>query len=618
MARPFLRRLAASAAAEHALAACARLDSASPRVLRVLTYHRVDEPEPFASQMAYLGARYVVVSLGRVLSALEGGPELPPRAVLLTFDDAYASFAEVAWPILRAHGHAAALFVPTAYPDRDEPRFWWDRLEQAFARAGGPAPLALSFGSFALSTPAERARTHAAVKARVKDAPHDEALALTDDVCAALGAPREPHEVLGWDALRALAREGVVLGAHSRTHPRLDRVSRARARAEIRESLRELAREVPEQPRVFAYPDGRFDDELVELARAEGVELAFTTRRGTNDLARCDRLRLRRIHADARDRLAVLRAKLVLSAARLETLTRVLVPPSPAERGHERANARTRRRARLVLRPLDAALTAPLLAPAPRRARLGRALAPRTPHAERVGQLVRLALDAAPLRARLERRLLRDEHLPFAARAGAPLAFGSGGTVFRLELGGRPHALKVYRRTLGLAPAALLAAARRYRARVRRLAAAFGACVLPARFLVLHAPLCGVPAVASLQPWLSGPLTDLLALEDEALLARLARHGLAPDFASFARRALEWHARGTFPDLVGRGNLVLAEDAGRARLQLLDFGIFDAADAPAPAAVSARIDVLARRLAGLIERMEQRELQLEVREALVE
>src|SRR6185503_12828551 len=156
-----------------------------------------------------------------------------------------------------------------------------------------------------------------------------------DEVCRALGAPEEAHEVLGWDELRALARAGVLLGAHSRTHPRLDRVPPAEARAEIRESLAELEREVPDQPRIFAYPDGRFDDELVEVARAAGVELAFTTRRGTNDLGRSDRLRLRRIHVDALDSPAVLRAKLVFSAARLEPATRLLDPPSPAERRAE-------------------------------------------------------------------------------------------------------------------------------------------------------------------------------------------------------------------------------------------------------------------------------------------
>ena len=608
MARTFLRRLAASAPVGRAVALAERLDSSNPRVLRVLTYHRVDEPEPFARQMDYLARRYPVVSIRRVLAVLDGGPPLPPRALLLTFDDAYRSFAEAAWPILRAHGFPAALFVPTAFPDRPEPRFWWDRLEQGFALAPRREPLPTPLGMLPMDTPAARAQAHAVVKRHVKDLPHREALARTDEICHALGVPRLEHEVLGWDALRALAREGVVLGAHSRTHPRLDRVPRAEARAEIRESLADLAREVPDQPRVFAYPDGRFDDELVEVARAAGVELAFTTRRGTNDLARSDRLRLRRIHVDSRDSVAVLRAKLVLSAARLEPATRLLDPPSPAERRSERAVRRERRRSRLVLRSLDAALTAPLRPDGGGFERLRRALRPKSAHYERVGDLVRLALGAAPgLEPRLAGALLDTARLPFPDARLELAGFGSGATVFRLQpstSAAGPMALKVYRRTLGRDPQHLAGAARRYRERYRRLRTAFGELVLPAEFVVLHAPLKGVAAVASVQPWLPGPLHDVLGLDDAELLARLARHDLGAPFAEFLRRVLAWHAQGPFPDLLGRGNLVMAEDGARARLWLIDYGIFHPWDSPASGAARIRLDALVRRLRYLLGRMD--------------
>ncbi|NOT29268.1 MAG: polysaccharide deacetylase family protein, partial [Planctomycetes bacterium] len=185
MARAFLRHLAAGRPFGAAVALVERLDSANPRILRVLTYHRVDEAEPFARQMEHLAARYHVVSIGRVLAVLEGGPPLPPRALLLTFDDAYRSFAEVAWPILCRHGFPSTLFVPTAYPDRPEPRFWWDRLEQGFARTSARAPLATPLGLLAMETAEERARAYARVKRHVKDLPHDETLARTAEVCRA-------------------------------------------------------------------------------------------------------------------------------------------------------------------------------------------------------------------------------------------------------------------------------------------------------------------------------------------------------------------------------------------------------------------------------------------------
>jgi peptidoglycan/xylan/chitin deacetylase (PgdA/CDA1 family) len=455
--------------------------------------------------------------------------------------------------------------------------------------------------------PRKRAAAYTQAKRHVKDLAHVETLATTREVCAALRHESGRHEVLGWDELRDLAAQGVTLGAHTRTHPRLDRVPRAEARAEVLGSLADIERELPGAARVFAYPDGRFDDELVELLRAARVELAFTTRRGTNDLHRSDRLRLRRINVDALDPLPVFRAKLAASAARLAPAVRLLDPPSKAERRSERAQRAERRRSQVVLRSLDAALTAPLRAPAGSLAELGRVLAPRTPHYERVGRGVRLLERAWPgLEERLVRALLAEGRLPFRAAAPELVGCGSGATVFRLRLTGedRSLALKIYRRTLGREPRHLAAAARRYRQRFARLSDTFGEIVLPAHFLVLHAPLRGVRAVACIQPWLEGELVDLLALDDPELARRLQAHPeLAARFVQFARAFLAWRARGIFPDVAGRGNLCAVPGPGGPSLRLIDYGIFDPYHhASPPAEVIAEMERLSARLDRLLER----------------
>ena len=117
-------------------------------MLRILAYHRVAElrdtpavdsrtvsatPEGFARQMKHLAHFYRVVSMPEVLEAVEKGRSLPKRAVLITFDDAYADFTEIAWPILKQFRFPATMFVPTAYPDHRERAFWTDALYQAFA-----------------------------------------------------------------------------------------------------------------------------------------------------------------------------------------------------------------------------------------------------------------------------------------------------------------------------------------------------------------------------------------------------------------------------------------------------------------------------------------------------
>jgi Polysaccharide deacetylase len=123
--------------------------SAPAQRLLVLTYHRIGDPagappgmvsaspRGFERQMRWLGTSGRAVSLDQVLAARAGTASLPPGAVLVTFDDAYADFRERAWPVLRRHAVPVTLFVPTAFPGRPGAIFWWDRLYAAVAGARG-------------------------------------------------------------------------------------------------------------------------------------------------------------------------------------------------------------------------------------------------------------------------------------------------------------------------------------------------------------------------------------------------------------------------------------------------------------------------------------------------
>ena len=94
-------------------------------VVRILAYHMVEPrfdlaitrvtPRQFAAQIeGLLSADYALLSLREGLSS----SRLQDKSVILTFDDAYASVFKHAFPVLRANGLRATLYVPAGYIGR--------------------------------------------------------------------------------------------------------------------------------------------------------------------------------------------------------------------------------------------------------------------------------------------------------------------------------------------------------------------------------------------------------------------------------------------------------------------------------------------------------------------
>ncbi|WP_350613802.1 poly-beta-1,6-N-acetyl-D-glucosamine N-deacetylase PgaB [Pseudomonas sp. HY7a-MNA-CIBAN-0227] len=109
-----------------------------------IAYHDVEDRDPdqavvavrterLIEQLAWLRENgYQPVSVDQILAARKGGPQLPPKAIMLSFDDGYASFYTRVMPILRAYNwHALLAPVGT----------WIDTpLNQPVDFAGTPRP----------------------------------------------------------------------------------------------------------------------------------------------------------------------------------------------------------------------------------------------------------------------------------------------------------------------------------------------------------------------------------------------------------------------------------------------------------------------------------------------
>jgi glycosyltransferase involved in cell wall biosynthesis/peptidoglycan/xylan/chitin deacetylase (PgdA/CDA1 family) len=194
----------------------------------------------FARQLRWLRRRgYTVLGLDEYVRHRLEHTLPPPRSVVITLDDAYADNAELAHPLLRRHGLTATIFVVSR-------------------RMGG----------------------------------------LND---WSPGAEVQGRRLMSWEQATELRRDGVELGAHTRTHASLPGLAPSELADEIAGSRRDLEERLG-PIRHFAYPYGKLDDDAVRAVEEAGFASACSVEEGRNSPG-TPALLLRRVEIHGTDSL---------------------------------------------------------------------------------------------------------------------------------------------------------------------------------------------------------------------------------------------------------------------------------------------------------------------------
>lgn len=193
--------------------------------LLVLCYHAVsgDWPTDFAVSPEQLDSQLrSLVRRGYRPATLSDALDRAPRGktVVVTFDDAFASVLERAFPVLEALAVPATVFVPTAYVADGEALRWESMDEWA-------------------------------------DTPYADEL-----------------RCMSWSDLRALAEAGWEIGSHTHTHPHLTSLDDEELDRELRTSRALCEEELRRPCRTLAYPFSAYDRRVMGRARAAGYEAA--------------------------------------------------------------------------------------------------------------------------------------------------------------------------------------------------------------------------------------------------------------------------------------------------------------------------------------------------------
>jgi len=265
--------------------------------VRILMYHRFTPSGAAAVQLrnqcSYVARRYRVVSLSAVIRAFHGQELLPDNATVITVDDGYLDFFEVAYPILRAHGLAATVFLVTDFLDGKD-WLWIDKVRYCIQKTRVPRlDLELPNNetlSFELSNDSRRDSAASMINQSAKTLPNQARLALIRELSERTeteipeAAPRE-YASLTWGAVRAMSEDGIEFGAHTKTHPILPQVeSDAVLEQEILGSKTRIEEELSTQCKHFCYPNGDFDERTVNAIKKAQFESSVTVQNGLNPM----------------------------------------------------------------------------------------------------------------------------------------------------------------------------------------------------------------------------------------------------------------------------------------------------------------------------------------------
>jgi len=207
----------------------------------VLMYHQIRQdlentplpklrvpPQALARQLEVLERRgYQVMSLGRALEAGDG-----VKAAVMTFDDAFKDFAQNAWPLIKARGMGATVFVVTSQIGGHNA---WD---------------------------------------------------------AGKGIPRAP--LLDAAEIKELAAQGVEFGGHGHAHRDLTAMTPQELAEDLSACQQTLTDLLGQPARTFSYPYGLFNGAVKKAVAEAGFSAACTTRPGMLS-ARTDPLAIPRI-----------------------------------------------------------------------------------------------------------------------------------------------------------------------------------------------------------------------------------------------------------------------------------------------------------------------------------
>ena len=289
-----------------------RITAATPKILM---YHRFSNSEKkeympatvFARQIQYLTANFNVMTMRDLILQYNKNGRYPRDAVVITVDDGYSDFYEIAYPILKDSGASATFFITTRFVDGDY-WLWPDKVSYVIDHVDDAESLRMpdvDIGSIKDFCAGNMTRLKSFLNKHllsIREEDKNKWITSFAEINRIIipDSPIDEYKSVSWCNINELENNGIEIGAHTRTHVSLGRVDIQTMKNEIQGSIEDIEMHTGKLPVSFCYPNGQpqdINESAKEIIRKTSC-LSAVTAYYDADVTE-DRFEIRRFHASS-------------------------------------------------------------------------------------------------------------------------------------------------------------------------------------------------------------------------------------------------------------------------------------------------------------------------------
>jgi len=249
--------------------------------------------ENFVSQMRFIKANHVILSMDDVMEIKKNGDKYPSEAVAVTFDDGFKNNNTVAAPILDDLKIPATFYISSGVVGTDL-MFWVDKIEDCVNLAKKKTIKLVLDKTYEFKLNDNEGKIHAIerIKGFCRNSHIDAKNRVVQELIEGTGvlpdnAHAENYAKLNWKELRQIADSDLfVVGGHSMYHDILSRMDPDKMEEDIDCSIDLLEGNLGCKVVHYSYPEGQkdhYNERVVDVLKRNGIACCPSAVFGTND-----------------------------------------------------------------------------------------------------------------------------------------------------------------------------------------------------------------------------------------------------------------------------------------------------------------------------------------------